>query len=151
VVKNLGIYVDGRLSWRKQVSCVVSRTFSTLLYRFPRYTSRDLKIYLVRSLILPIFLYSDVVYFPSLTRSEFRRLQLVFNACTRYVYGLQRFDHIFEFSREILGCNCSNIWNFDWLRGDSALYRGIFLWNVLPFAAKSSFSIGTFKREQSGF
>jgi hypothetical protein len=36
VVKNLELYVDGRLSWRKQVSFVVSRTFSTLrlLYRF---------------------------------------------------------------------------------------------------------------------
>jgi hypothetical protein len=27
VVKNLGLYVDGRLSWRKQVSYVVFRTF----------------------------------------------------------------------------------------------------------------------------
>jgi hypothetical protein len=66
VVKNLGLHVDGRLIWRKQV---VSRTCFTLrlLYRFQRYTSRDLRIYLVRSLIVPIFLYSDVVYFPSLT------------------------------------------------------------------------------------
>jgi hypothetical protein len=54
-------------------------------------------------LIVPVFLYSDVVYFPSLTGAEFRRLELVFNACTRYVYGLWRFDHISEFSREILG------------------------------------------------
>jgi hypothetical protein len=38
------------------------------------------------------------------------------------------------------------------LRGDSALYRGICLWNnVLPFTAKSSFSIGTFKREAKRF
>jgi hypothetical protein len=32
------------------------------------------------------------------------------------------------------------------LRGDSALYCGIRLWNVLPSADKSFFSIGTFKR-----
>jgi hypothetical protein len=40
----------------------VSRTFSTLrlLYRFQRYTSRDLKIYLVRSLIILILLYTVV-------------------------------------------------------------------------------------------
>jgi hypothetical protein len=37
------------------------------------------------------------------------------------------------------------------LRGDSALYRDIRLWNVLPSAAKSSFSIGTFKREAKRF
>jgi hypothetical protein len=57
-VKNLGLYIDNRLIWRNQVSRVVSRTYSTLglLYRFQRYTSRDLRIYLVRSLIIPIFL-----------------------------------------------------------------------------------------------
>jgi hypothetical protein len=69
VVNKLGLHVDGRLSWRKQVSYLVSRTFFTLrlLYRFQIDTSRDLRIYLVRSLIVPIFLYSDVVYFPSST------------------------------------------------------------------------------------
>jgi hypothetical protein len=36
----------------------------------------------VRSLIVPIFLYSDVVYFLSLTGAEFRRLELAFNACS---------------------------------------------------------------------
>jgi hypothetical protein len=34
--------------------------------------------------IVPIFLYSDVVYFPSLTWAEFRRLEIAFNACTSY-------------------------------------------------------------------
>jgi hypothetical protein len=127
----------------------------------------------VRSLIVPIFLYSDVVYFPSLTGAEFRRLELAFNACTWYVYGLRRFDHISEFSRGILCCTLfeylelrlagfihkivivgapdylnsrlvfgrsprhrflviPNPVPFTSLRGDSTLYRGIRLWNVLP-------------------
>jgi hypothetical protein len=43
------------------------------------------------------------VYFPSLTWSECRRLELAFNACTRYVFGLGRVDHIIEFSKGILG------------------------------------------------
>jgi hypothetical protein len=64
-VKNLGLYNDDRLSWKEQVSRVVFRTFSTLqlLCRFQRYTSRDLRIYLVRYrlLIIPIFLCTDVV------------------------------------------------------------------------------------------
>jgi hypothetical protein len=52
---------------------------------------------------VPIFLYTDVVvYFLSLTEAEFRRLELVFNACTRYVY--RHCDHNSEFSRENLGC-----------------------------------------------
>jgi hypothetical protein len=62
--ENLGLYVDGRLSWRKQVSYVVSRTFSTLrlLYRFQRYTSRDLRIYLVRWLIVPILVHQFCLF-----------------------------------------------------------------------------------------
>jgi hypothetical protein len=141
-------------------SRVVSRTYSTLrlFYRFQRYISRDLRIYLVRSLIIPIFLYTDVVYFPSLTGLEFRKLELAFNACTRYVFGLRRFDHISEFSRGILGytlfenlelrlaCFIHKIGLIEApsylssllvprpapstsLRGNSTVHRGIRLWN----------------------
>jgi hypothetical protein len=63
----------------------------------------DFRDMLVRLLIIPIFLYRDVVYFPSLTGLQFRRLELAFNACTRYVFGLRRFDHISDFSIGILG------------------------------------------------
>jgi hypothetical protein len=137
-------------------------------------------------------LYSGVVYFPSLNGAEIRRLELAFNACTRYVYGFWRFDYISEFSTEILGCKLFKYLELrlaafihkivivgatDYLssrlvldrspkhrflvipnpvpvtslRGDSALYRGIRLWHVLPSAAKFSFSIGTFKRKSKRF
>jgi hypothetical protein len=58
------VYIRG---WSLELE---KRDFFTLrlLYRFQRYTSRDLRIYLVRSCV-PIFLYSDVVYFSSLTGS----------------------------------------------------------------------------------
>jgi hypothetical protein len=100
-VKSPGLPFDNRLSCREQVRRVVSHTFSTLrlLYLFQRYTSRDLRFFL----IIPIFLYTDVVFFSSLTGLEVRRLDLDFNACMRYVFGLRRFDHISEFSRGILG------------------------------------------------
>jgi hypothetical protein len=57
-----------------------------------------------------IFLYVDVFYLPSLTGAGLKIFELAFNDCTRHVYGLGRFDHISEFSREILGCIF-----FDWL------------------------------------
>jgi hypothetical protein len=75
-------YIDNQLSWRKQISRFVSRTYFILwlFYRFQRYVSRDLRINFVRSLIIPIFLYTDVIYFSSLTGLELRRLELAFNA-----------------------------------------------------------------------
>jgi hypothetical protein len=71
---------DNRLSWREQVSRVVSRTYPTLqlLYRFQRYTCA--------------FSYAHGVGF-----LEFRRFELAFNACMKYVFGLRRFDHISGF------------------------------------------------------
>jgi hypothetical protein len=90
------------------MSRVVSRTYSTLwlIYRFQRYTYRDLRIYLVRSLIIPIILY--VVYFPSLTGLKFRRLELAFNACTRYVFGLDVLIIQVSFRRVFVVTLCSS-------------------------------------------
>jgi hypothetical protein len=67
--------------------------------------AQDLRLYLVRTLVIPIFLYSDVVYFPSLTGIAYRRLELAFNVCIRYVYDLRHFDHITAHEKEILGCD----------------------------------------------
>jgi hypothetical protein len=62
-VKNIGLYIDNWLSWREQVSHIVSRLYSTprVLCRFQRYISRDLRIILVRLLIIPFFPFSHGV------------------------------------------------------------------------------------------
>jgi hypothetical protein len=106
-VRNLGLYVDRSLNWETQVSRVVSRVYGTLslLSRLKRYMPQGLRMYLVRSLIVPIFLYSDIVYFPPLTRTAFRRLELVFNACIKYIFDLRYNYHVSEYEGEILGCN----------------------------------------------
>jgi hypothetical protein len=66
----------------------------SLLNRFKKYTSQNLRLYLVQTLIIPIFLYSDVVYFPALTGVAFRRLELAFNACVMYVFNLGYSEHM---------------------------------------------------------
>jgi hypothetical protein len=175
------------LSYLFHFACAVS--FSQ------KYTYRDFIFYLVCSLIVLVFLYTDVVYFPSLTRTEFRKLELLFmhvrSMCK--VFGA---DNISEFSRGILGYTLfenlelrlagfihiidivgapdylhprlvldrSSRHEFlvilkpvpitslrGELRGDSAFYHGICLWNVLPSTVKSSFSIRNFKGETKRF
>jgi hypothetical protein len=68
-VRDLGLHADRQLNWVPHVSQVIKRVYCTvsLINRFKRSTSRDLSIYLVRSLFIPIFFYSDIVYFPSLS------------------------------------------------------------------------------------
>jgi hypothetical protein len=68
-----------------------------LLNRSKKYMTQDLRLYLMRTLVISIFLYSEVVYFPSLTGVAYRRLELAFNVCTGYVYDLRHFDHISPF------------------------------------------------------
>jgi hypothetical protein len=82
------------------------RVYGTLnlLNRFKRSTTTDLRLYLVRALIMPIVLHTDVVFFLCLISTALNRLQLAFNSCVRYVFGLRRFDHISEFESAILGC-----------------------------------------------
>jgi hypothetical protein len=78
VVKNLGLLIDRRLSRRNQVSHVVSCPYATLrlLQRFQRFSSHLPCSYLD----FTVFLYADVVFFPSLSSGEFRCLSLAFNA-----------------------------------------------------------------------
>jgi hypothetical protein len=91
VVKNLGLLIDSRLSWRNQVSHAVSRKYAilTLLQRLSSGLGH-----------LPS---SYDVFLPLLSSGEFRRLSLAFNACITYVYCLKRSDHIFPFARSLLG------------------------------------------------
>jgi hypothetical protein len=142
------------------VSHVIKRVYCTisLLNRFKRSTSCDLRIYLIRSLIIPIFLYSDIIYFPSLFDVAFYRIQVAFNACARYIFDLRRFDHLNGLDRVILGCKApsylGSILRFGpsarhrffttpsptpstALRNNSTLYRGIRLWNSLPSTVRT--------------
>jgi hypothetical protein len=155
-VKHLGLCIDNQLSRMEHVSRIVSRTYSTL----------------------------RLLYFPSLTGLGFRRLELAFHACTRYMFG--------EFSRGILGYILFEYLELRWacfihrislvgapsylcsllvlgrssrhrfitvscpalstsLRGESTVYRGIRLWNVLPSAAKSCRGMSVFRQEVGQF
>jgi hypothetical protein len=99
-VHYLGLLAGRQLNWNVHVDRVVSKVYGTLslLNRFKQSTTRKLRIYLVRSLILSIFLYSEVVYFPCLSNSAFNRLQLAFNDCTRNVFFQTRKFLVSSFS-----------------------------------------------------
>jgi hypothetical protein len=65
---------------------------------FPIETRRRL----VVALILPFFLYYDVVYSQS-SQGNRRRLNLAYNSCARFVYGVSRSEHISDHARSIMG------------------------------------------------
>lgn len=113
VVKNLGILMDSNLNWKAQTSAVCQKVYYALhtLVALKYYTPQQIRLKLARSLIIPLFEYGDVLFANS-SNENFRKLQLAFNSVTRFVYGLNRFDHISGFSKSILNCRYSDYLDF---------------------------------------
>lgn len=64
-----------------------------------------IRLNLVKSLLIPLFTYCDVVFGAGLDAVSKRLLIRAFNACVRYVFRLRRFASVGEFSSRILGCS----------------------------------------------
>lgn len=108
-IKNLGIVMDCNFNWNAQVNAVCSKVYRALhsLVVLRHSTPQHIRLQLAKSLIIPLFLYGDVLFSLS-SQSNTRKLNLVFNAVTRYVYNLRKYDHISNYSNLILGCNFTN-------------------------------------------
>jgi hypothetical protein len=66
-----------------------------------QFTKLKTRYNLVTALIIPQFLYCDVI-FSKLTSARLReRLKITFNSWVRYIYGISRFEHISDYSNQI--------------------------------------------------
>ena len=79
------------------------------------------------ALLLPHFLYCDIIY-SATSAGIFRRLQLAFNSCLRYVLDLKKYDHISQHSTYLLGCDLSTYFNFR---------AATFMFKILKYPAPS--------------
>lgn len=105
-VRNLGVIFDKKLSWKFHVDNVVSKVYGALrkLSLSAHYTPLKTRLMLVKSLIMPVCLYGCEIY-SGVDALSFRKLEVAFNCCIRYVFNMKRFDHISEFKNSILGCS----------------------------------------------
>lgn len=112
-VKNLGIIINNTLSWNDHVDLVIARTYACLRTLWPTAHCTPLRVrrMLIKSLVLPIIFYGDII-FAGMNAGSLRKLELAFNACTRYVYGLRKYDHISAYRTLLLGCNLANYFQF---------------------------------------
>jgi len=108
-IKSLGIIMNSKLDAVDHINYVISKIYFVL--RNLRFSSdcipQDTKIKLVKQLILPFIDYFANVYC-SLDSSSYHKLNVALNNCTRYVYGLRRFDHIAGRTKNLLGCDLVN-------------------------------------------
>lgn len=105
-VKNLGLIMDSKMSWKDQVNAVCNKVYKALhsLVAVRSSTPQHIRLLLARSLIVPIFDYGDVLY-SLVSKMNLRKLQRAFNTVTRYVFNLSKYDHISGYANAILGVN----------------------------------------------
>lgn len=112
-VMNLGLTMNSSLTWDDHISVIGSRVYGTLrgLWKFVSVTPLSSRIKLARALLIPHFLYCDVVL--SFLDSSCRmRINVIFNSCVRYVKMLKRYDHISAHVNIILGCHLNDYLKF---------------------------------------
>jgi hypothetical protein len=96
--------MENRFSWRDQVNCVGRNVGFVLsrLWQFADVTPVMKRKKLVKSLVIPHFLYCDVIY--SRVSVELNsRINVAFNFCARYIFGVFWFRIISSYSAQILG------------------------------------------------
>lgn len=112
-VNNLGIFFDKTLCWSYHVENICKRVNFLLrtLWVTTKHLSSKVRLQLVRTYILPHFLYGDIVIF-DLQKQYLNNLQMVFNSCIRYVIGLRKYDHISQYTDILFGCSLYNFYRF---------------------------------------
>jgi hypothetical protein len=90
-VKSLGLTINSRFAWDDQINIVCCRVYFTFkrFWTIASLTLVGTRLQLARSLVVPLFLYCDVI-FSKVAVGLRDRLRLAYNSCARYVFGIRR-------------------------------------------------------------
>lgn len=106
---NLGLVFQNNLKWDKSVSRQCGKIYGGL--RTLRAVTKDMpiqtKLQLFKSLLLPHFMFADVVYM-NMTMGQFSKLEVALNDCVRYVYNKNRWTSVRHLQETLLGCPFRN-------------------------------------------
>lgn len=112
-VRDLGLVFNKTLTWGDHLVSISKRVFGMLscLYKVVGFSDSQFKKKMFLSYLLPHFIYGDIVLF-GLLQENMNILQRCFNACTRFIFGIRKFDHISAYSSIVLGCSLSIFYEF---------------------------------------
>jgi hypothetical protein len=103
-LRTLGLVLNNAFSWENQVNLICRRVNFALrrLWSTASYTPVRTR----RKLALSLVVYST-------TSAGLRhKLQMAFNSCARYVYGVSRRDHISDYANSLLGIPLGKFFSF---------------------------------------
>ena len=101
-VRNLGVILDAKLSWRDHVRGIC-RKANSVMYRlryFRRSTNLALRKHLVQSLLFPLVDYCSLV-FCDVSNELNVLLERVVNTGIRYIFGVRKSCHITPYRRDL--------------------------------------------------
>jgi hypothetical protein len=157
-VRNLGMIVDNRLSFRDQANDIRRRVNFALsrLWHYADVTPVLTRKRLVQPLIVPYCLYCDVIYSQA-SAGVNRQLNVTFNSCARYIYGPD-FRAFCLFLVRFLASRLVNFSIFAWIWWPTTCFRHAVLlicsivfsepvsnWNALPPVIKMKPSLAAFR------
>jgi Reverse transcriptase (RNA-dependent DNA polymerase) len=101
-IRNLGLVFDENMTWDFHINNIIKSSYATLkqFYHYKNFFSKQIKITLVNSLILPKFDYCDVVFVHMSCHLK-NKLQKVQNMCLRFIFNKKKFDHISSHYNEL--------------------------------------------------
>lgn len=94
--RNLGLILDCELRFREHVKQLHKKSFLSLklLYSNRHILNFRLRKLLCQSLVLSKYNYCDFIYGFAIDVVDRQRIQKVQNSCSRFIFGLRKFDHI---------------------------------------------------------
>jgi len=107
--RNLGVVVNSKLTCVDHVNKTVGKIYAALrgLRVSAQYTPLEVRSRLAKQLLMPIFMYANVVYC-KLDSASSHKIQVAFNSVLRYVYDLKTFEHVSESAVTFLNCTFEN-------------------------------------------
>ena len=94
-VRSLGIIIDKTLSWTSYIHAIIRKAV-TIIHKIKgnvNYIPKNIKKLLVTSLVFPVIDYCAVAY-NDLSDILNTKLQRIQNACLRFIYNVNIYDHI---------------------------------------------------------
>lgn len=102
---NLGFVFQNDLQWDGLIRQQCGKIYASLrtLYTCASSAPVETRLKLFKSLILPHFLFGDVIHVnPSVALLD--RLRVALNCCVRFVYGLNRYSRVSHLQQNLIGC-----------------------------------------------
>ena len=110
--KNLGLVFNNTLTWKDHICQAIGKVYGMLrtLRISQSYTPLKIRLLLSKAYLLPTLLYCSEI-FANCDSEMKRKLNVVYNDISRYVYNIKRFEHISEHSKKICDMSFQNLLN----------------------------------------